>query len=196
VPSIEPNVKEAIESTNWEDIIPRLVLFARARLYQAGWRGKSVGLPNQTFKEPGDYVHEAIKSFLDGDWKWDPNRVSLFKFLCGVISSLISDDVNNRSEVKSLDVSIDEISSQEDSDRWQLDSQSSGLDFAIQREEILNRLRNDPLASRIAELILDSGLYKSSELAYALGIGVEQVHNAKRRMRRALTTWRREHKVQ
>jgi DNA-directed RNA polymerase specialized sigma24 family protein len=85
-----PDLREAMRSANWEELMPQLWTYALHRLRRVGWAGGS-------FQESGkmsadDLVQTAIRSCLDGTRGWDPSAVDLRGLLCGIIRSLTSSE--------------------------------------------------------------------------------------------------------
>lgn len=69
-------------SVDWDDIYPRLWLFARNMIEKAGGRVR---------KAPEDFAEDAIRKTVEGVRDWSPRQAPLLDHLCEVVST----DVRN-----------------------------------------------------------------------------------------------------
>jgi DNA-directed RNA polymerase specialized sigma24 family protein len=172
-----------IESADWRRLLPKLIRFARARTTRSGWWGAAPHrLPAGV--EPVDFVHEAIAKLLSGERSWPSDRVALFPFLCGVISGLVSHAAKPMTPIAIEAPRIDHVLvAMSMAAHAQIDAR---LPHADERDRILEALRADPIASKMARLIIDLDLDKPRMIAAALGVSVEEVYKARKRIQRRL----------
>lgn len=99
---IERSMKDLIENQDWDDIIRRLTSYANYLVAGKSWLQSQAGLPPGG-KGGEDYAMGAIRKLFEsektGKRKWDPDRVSLYVFLKGVVRSDISTDVESLENV-------------------------------------------------------------------------------------------------
>ena len=94
-------VREAIAGTDWNDLWPRLLLFATKRCNRLFWRGQQ-GDPVPGGLEPGDIVLKVVEQALSGERRWN-DKDSFYVFLCGSIASSlnhIAESAENRSTLR------------------------------------------------------------------------------------------------
>ncbi len=91
-------MKELLEGQDWDDIIERLTAYANFLVAGLTWLQSRAGLPPGG-KSGEDYAMDAIRKVFDsertGRRKWQPERVSLYVFLKGVVRSDVSTDVES-----------------------------------------------------------------------------------------------------
>jgi hypothetical protein len=86
------SVEDILRNTDWDDITCRLVAYAN---WRASFYGKASGAYRSRAE---DYAQEAIKLFVEGRRHYEPSpAVSFFRFLCGVVESLMSHDAEKTS---------------------------------------------------------------------------------------------------
>lgn len=98
-----PDKQEAIEWTavNWNELVPRLLLFAKRRI------SRTPGAHLSGSEE--DLVAGAIEKTISHRRPWSPERVGLFEHLCGVISSDTYNLVRKRYKEPSSDEIVEQI---------------------------------------------------------------------------------------
>ncbi|MCW5941959.1 MAG: hypothetical protein KIS66_06990 [Fimbriimonadaceae bacterium] len=91
-------MRELLDGQDWDDTIERLTAYANFLVGGLSWLQARAGLPPGG-KSGEDYAMEAIRKLFDsertGKRKWDPERVSLYVFLKGVVRSDVSTDVDS-----------------------------------------------------------------------------------------------------
>lgn len=176
-------VATALATADWQDLWPRLLLFSQRRAARLFWRGEYGGAMPGGVK-PEDFVMKAIEQALSGERRWD-NKISLFAFLCGAISSMLNhaaESVENRI-TRRVDPRIEE---------YKLVAPATELaDEESLPERFVDSLRDDPLVYKMVAHILSSNTDKPSQLARVLKISVRDVYNANKRLKRKLSEWQR-----
>lgn len=87
-----PSLLKALNEADWEDLLPRLVDYAEWRLFCAGWLDGRHQEPNRMSAK--EAVDIAVERCLTGRRRWnEENPPDLAAFLCGVIKSLVSDEL-------------------------------------------------------------------------------------------------------
>lgn len=158
---------------DWSNLYPRLLLYAEGRLRRLQWpRGRP---------QSHDFVQHAIEKALSKARTFD-NGKTLFHNLCQIISSDISHDIgcfDNR-HIKSEDDTIINIIDYQDSPEYTTHYRHLVGHF-------LNYLgSHDAEAKIIANLIINSDITRSSELAVQSGFSVREIENIKKRLRRLI----------
>ena len=91
-------MRELLEGQDWDEIIERLTVYANYLVAGRTWLQCRAGLPPGG-KSGEDYAMEAIRKLFEsertGKRRWDPESVSLFVFLKGVVRSDVSTDVES-----------------------------------------------------------------------------------------------------
>lgn len=94
------NMKDLIENQDWDDIIKRLTLYASRLVASKSWLRAPGG------KKGEDYAMNAIGKLFEsgktGTRKWNPERVSLYVFLKGIVRSDVSTDVESAENIRTL----------------------------------------------------------------------------------------------
>ncbi len=164
-------------------LVERLVLFARRRLWK---------LTGRVLDRPEDYVHRAIELTLSGKRQRDP-ECPMFTHLTGIISSLVSHDVESAANRSTAD--------------WPSQATGEPIDFAAElptpEEDIIARESEDQqnlvlgkvfqalsgeddLCSFVRLLIDAPEALAPRDLADALHIPVDDVYLMRKRLRRRL----------
>jgi hypothetical protein len=165
---------------DWSDIYPRLLLATAGRLRRSRWR-------QACQMHATDFVQTAIEKAMSRQRSWDLNR-SLFQNLWQVVSSEISHAAGSydNKNFDPVDETIVQIS----------DCRENPEDTAIYRSQVDHLLRylrcHDPDAASIANLILNVGVTKSSELSVELKRPVPEIENIKKRLRRLCRKYQQE----
>lgn len=181
------DIKSSLTEADWDELLPKLIGYARLRMKGLTWRGSYNGeVPGGW--EAEDFVREAVRKALDGTRNW-PEKQTLLDFLKGIISSEVSQRVEayenvhgrrattNAAEVDSATIDISGIA---DDFRQ---SATVAVEWTERRALILAQL-DDSIDRDIVTLIIDEGLDRPQEIAERLGIPIEAVYNARKRLRR------------
>jgi DNA-directed RNA polymerase specialized sigma24 family protein len=186
---------DAFRRAKWDEIIPRLVLFAERKIRPNVWYSIPGG-PLPGGKQAADLVQQAVAKVLRGERVWNRNE-PLLRFLMSVISSDINNLAQSRENTKTVriqhhggqdahptEIDLAFLSDPPPSQRGGDQLINSQVDQ--ERAQILTALSNDRLVHQIASLIIDDGISKPRKLAKILGTDVNKIHNAKKRLRRRL----------
>jgi hypothetical protein len=156
---------------NWSDLYPRLLLYAVGRLGGLLW--------SRARPQYQDFVQRAIEKALSGERSYD-RRKTFFQNLCQIISSDISHEVQsyeNKHTVPEDDTVVNLVDYKQNPE----DTTHYG---ELVRDFLYYLGSRDDLAKEIADLMINSDITKSTELALTLGLSVQQIENAKKRLRR------------
>jgi len=175
---------------DWDDLVPRLLLFAVSRLYRMTWRGRRGEAPPGA-TEAEDYVNDAISKTISGVRVWNPDNCTLFQHLAGVIVSDVSHaatSVENRNTMAPPD--------KPGGDRWPPDPVDDAPDperaaeWISEQRRLLEHLeRIDPELAVMAGLMLVHDLQESDALAKAMNVSIAEVANRRKRLKRAVTAY-------
>lgn len=143
---------------------------------------------------PDDFALEAIERFLDNKRIWNRDAYpDLLDFLRSVVDSLISNAVtaveNQRSRQlvpRRGDQDLTEVYDPTVDNRdplYVLLDREWLIRFAQVREDIRKELEGDALLSKLFEC-LEAGITAPSEIADVIGVSVDDVNNAKKRLKR------------
>lgn len=190
VAEIDPRLRQVIENY-WDSIFP--ILYSRTKLmlntkWFRGVRGGAV--PGG--EEIEDFIQEAISSASDAlsesEWDWDGERQSLVKFLWNLIRLHIRRcaECAEAQELRSTTNSAEVSAHIADVSKVEQECYEGPEEFASEREEVENILkifygRRD---YKIIEVIVREELSMPEEIAERLELGVGEVNNAKKRLRR------------
>ena len=174
---------------NWSDLIPRLLLYAKGRADRCRWQGKLAGkLPGG--RDLHDVVQTAIQKTLAGERNWNREKCTLFQHFRGVIDS----EINHLAvglENRTPHIPDDEIGniaslkpSPEDETVW-IREKNNLLEFLSRKNE---------LCYEIASIMLKDDVSGSIEIAEILSISVEEINNAKKRLRRLISEYKNSEK--
>jgi DNA-directed RNA polymerase specialized sigma24 family protein len=159
----------------WDDIIPRLLLFAHRRTRRTSFSGMAMS--------PNDLVGDAIEKTMSGVRRWEPTDRSLFDHLAGVINSSLYNEIRkivSRSEVPLDETILEGIKT---------DAPSPEDEAAYKSEvaELLRfvRARNPELLEMLsAALFFDSE--RPADMAEVLGISIKDAYAGRAKLRRLL----------
>lgn len=162
----------------WDDLVPRLTLFAARRLSALVWHTNTA--------DADDFVIEAITKTMQGVRVWNRPTCSLYDHLLGVIAS----DINHAAE-----------SWENRTMRNPGEHEPGELSDCAADPELVATLRFeqtrllahlgllDPVMGKLAELILLEDLNGTDELSQRLGIAPNQVKNLRKRMKRTVLAY-------
>lgn len=177
----------------WEEILERLTRHAHYKLLRLVWRGVpfSRGGAPPGGVEAGDLASKAIVDLLDGRRKWDPGvQPDLLTFLKGVVDSKVSHLVESVENVSTA-----RLAEAQEGGGVRAIGQSSAATAAASelvidqealeqcRLRIWREIEGDDLAIQILDCY-EAGLMKPAEMAEAIGVDVEEIYNAQKRLRR------------
>lgn len=159
-------VEEAILFHDMEDIVNRMILYARAKF-------KSIDTKDLQGKEPFDFVQDVLCKSLEGKRNWDDSKCTFVEFLFGCLKSEISNFF-----------SLKRISYQNIPDN--LSENNESVD-----EEILEITRALKQGGADDEEIIiftywTEGISKPATISKDLGIEVKEILNITKRLRRRL----------
>lgn len=168
---------ELLEQIDWEDLTPRLLLYASHRLSRhAKLRESGRG--------PDDYVQQAVTLVLEGHRSLSPEAGrSPLGFLTGIIDSLISHD-DQKTRQHGTRIAFDQMKGAPPTYEIEGDIIARG-----EAEQFVSSLNSELQA--YARLRLSDKYSTAEEFATALETTVEHVRNLDRRLRRTLGTFPR-----
>lgn len=175
------------KSVDWEDLIPRLLVFAAHRLKGRRWHGVRNGLGD----EKHDIVYEAIVKTMDGTRTWKEEKQDLYTHLIGVINSTIDNLLNGKENNVMVRISEKDYYKALDTHHsCTMERDPRFYHDPLYQRDLSNLLKYlgdiDPLMKRLAELILIEGHRDTPYLSYELNIDTGSLNNLKKRLRRAL----------
>jgi DNA-directed RNA polymerase specialized sigma24 family protein len=188
--ALEIDRLEAITEEQWAEIWQRLRLHAWRR-YK--YIHQKLGL------DLDDVVQQAIVDTLQGARRWPSEKVDIFSFLCGVVKSIISHQLEQEKRKLSID-SGETDSSISNAEMISLEAIVNGsIGEYLKYEAMFNRVVYDELTSKMYEMVKgDKGMaqivqlwskdpsLKPSDIAEELGLSMEELRNVQKRLRRKL----------
>lgn len=168
------SVEQLLQEADWKLIYKELLAFA-------GYK-----LPNYQAEFRKELVQETIKKVLMGEQEWKPkNRPKLLNHLKLVFISVMSNELRSAYRTKRAYISseIDE-STIEPLDT--LPANDKPIDKVVEDADTIEKIFESVKGDEIAELVLlclKEGATSSSEIAEELGININEVRNAQRRIR-------------
>ena len=170
---------EGLAGQDWEQIGKRLTLFAHRRLW-------SIGVDDVALAQ--DLAQEAISRLFDPNYAgWDQARQPvLLEFLGSVVNGLIS-NLRKKRRRRGAHLPL------EGPGRPHLACECAGAETRVSQADELTRiwallqqeLQGDPLAVQVLELTIE-GCERPRHQAAALGVDVERIYQARRRLRRCI----------
>jgi hypothetical protein len=131
-------------------------------------------------------VQRAIEKALSGERKFDSGKTLLHN-LCQIISSDISHDVksyNNRHVTSEDDAVVNIVD-------YRQQSPEETAHYSQLTRHFLDYLDSCDAAARIvADLMINSGITESNEIAVHRGLSVSEIENIKKRLRRLTQNYR------
>lgn len=206
--SPNPTTLARIRETVTQEFLERLTHYALSKLGQKSWRGVWNGkIPGGVQAE--DLAMSAIEAALIGDpdlggRQWDTEKEpDLMNFLRDIIDSKASHLVERAENVLEREPRPAEGESESDSlDRKRDHRTLQEQGFAISADEeaanerlffaLLDEVKDDPLLPGILECQLD-GTFVRADIAAKLGVDVNAITQAKKRLDRMLPQFREKH---
>lgn len=165
------------ESFSWDDIVPRLTLFAVRLL-------RKRGLADMTSLAP-DLAQTAIEKVLSGDRVWDQEKeADLFRFLTSVVSSLISHEMERyrRYRAEELDSDVEYESPFIENEALARLEIEKFLSFARERDRDVYSLAYLSIVMEISD---------REEQERVLGVETHHIYNIRRRLQRMISDYHR-----
>lgn len=198
---------EFLESQPWEEVIPRLLVYASKKSKRLFWRGVYGGhLPEGN--EIIDLVQEAVEKVLTGQRNWNTEVYpDLFSYLKSVVDSELShlaDRLDNK-HVRRDTVTVQAGDCGEDEQEVSLigshptPSPHPEEAYLLREEEdrcekffwgFYESLEGKPFLQKIVECIWDD-VVKRAEIASKLGVPASEVDNARKQLQRRLDEYRK-----
>ena len=150
-------VEEAILSHDMEDIINRMILYAKEKI-------KLLDIKNLQGKEPFDFVQDILCKSLESKRNWDETKCSFVEFLFGCLKSEISNFYSSK-----------QIFHQDIPDN--LSEKNESVDEEIQ--EITKVLKQEGADD-------DESICKPTAISEDLGVEVKEILNITKRLKRRL----------
>lgn len=172
---------------DWDDYIPRLVGYARVKVWRHGAAAARYAL------QPQDLVHEAVELWFENRRIFEEGTErAFFAFLCGVVDSLLSHDkektVRHGRQISISREGGDETSDEMNEGRIRAEGDfERDLLFRDNLEHFIESLENDLAA--YARFLADTPDASAKERALALGVTVTDVRNLDRRLHRHGRQW-------
>jgi len=181
------DLRALLMTIDWDVMTPKLLAYASYRIARFGG-GAAIR------QKISDYVQEAIKLLFEGTRRFEGDEEALFRFLCGVVDSLISHDMDKtrrRGKHLSLAHSRSDDAAQDEIYADLLTSPDDPEEDLVLRNRFgafLSSLENRGLRRYALQRAADDGA-TSEELADALSTSVEDIRNMDRRLRRRRAQW-------
>lgn len=161
------------EKVAWEDIIPRLVLFAERRR----WRfSTGMSLPSGE-----DLASSAIEKTISGTRIWKPERASLMQHLFGVVKSDLSNEIRKGMLRGSDNVDVEQVALQIAS--GELTPEELAVNRSVLEAFLMELKAKDPSVHKWFTLTAAYGL-SEGDVQDNLGFGPKEIANMRRRLRR------------
>ncbi len=186
-------IRKLMREADWKGLRPRLVLHADNQIKRYWWKGaKARNCPEG--RTAGDYVTQAMEKVYQGKRNWEPQKLSLFTILAGVISSDVSHDAEClENQRENCEAALD---SPDDDESFV--SQIPGRDLSPD-EECARNERSQQVLMILIDLVSEKdpdlvGLiecfwdekFTPIEMAEKLKISIKEVNNRQKRLRRIL----------
>jgi hypothetical protein len=203
--TVSPHVRALLAQHPWDETIKRLLYYTLYQVRARTWRGIRGGsMPGG--REAEDIVSQAVEDILAGRRAWDPARYpDLFVYLRSIVDSKLS-HLGTSAENWRMLAAFPPL---ENGYPWTTggrkqpcDSAASPPEVLIQAEEerlaeallqgFANSLVEEPLLQGIVRCILD-GIDKPAAIASRVGVTIERVYSARRRLQRKWHAYRMAH---
>jgi DNA-directed RNA polymerase specialized sigma24 family protein len=181
---------QIIEETDWQSLTKRLLVYTRYRLARHGSAANRYG------SNAEDYVQEAVALLFEGKRHFvpAPDR-SLFRFLCGVVDSIINhsgEKARRRGTQLFIGNEAGEDGVPGGLDEEHLASDDDFEEQIIARDELERFMESlEPDLERYVRLLAADQSVSAEEHALSLGTSVSEIRNMDRRLRRRRNQWSR-----
>lgn len=142
-------------------------------------------------QEVQDLVQEAIRRFMDGTRRWDPDKVTLEVFLDGVVRSLASDLVRSlANRVQGLEEITEGEKSQplpevlQHTHTVEMEAMQTERYQAL-ADEVMDAACQEPMLEKIVQAVMD-GCEKPEAIAQETGLPITHIYAGLRKIRRRL----------
>lgn len=183
----------ALSAPEQEAILKRLTHHALCKMRSLAWRGAYIqkGGTAPGAYEPEDFALDAIEKLLSGQRSWNRERYdkiedALLAIVDSDINHLVDSAENRKSRRLPVDSAGDEVDVPDPAstvDERRLCSDETWRDDF--QKLALKELNGEPLLQSLFESIAE-GITRPAEIAELYEITVEEVNNAKKRLRRKL----------
>jgi hypothetical protein len=174
---------------DWDDLMPRLHLFAIRRLARTTWYGRRA---SRLSDAAGDLVQDAITKTIGGVRVWDRASCTLFQHLAWVIVS----DISHAPRSSKSRLTVSDEGRPNGSSHWPPDMADEAPDqeqvalWCSEQRRLLEYLRgHDSMLGRMAELMVIQDVRETRELSDQLGIQPSAVANLRKRLKRAMWSY-------
>jgi len=161
-----------LKQENWDNLIPKLQAYAVAKI-----KSKCLYFTQELKQVALDIANESIEKLWTEERKWDIHYYkTVFSFLQGAIDSLISSffkEINNNKKVRLNDPDI--------LNKTTIDKDFEAADLKNKVDDLFN---DDVDAGLVFDLIVQG--CKPSDISEELGIEINKVYNAIKRVNRKL----------
>jgi DNA-directed RNA polymerase specialized sigma24 family protein len=184
--TLPPTPKVSITAAELTEVYARLRLIV-AKRYGAYCRYLGC--------DPDDLVHDAIRDTLIGNRTWPPivqvtgevnKDVSLLQFLSGVIRSVVSHRLKKAKRTGSLEALFTEPAGD-----YEADGQAKKNELA---DVVLELVADDKQLVRIVEVLREYPDSTPVQIAENLSVGIKQMRNAMKRLRRRVKVLKEENR--
>ena len=189
---LDPETLEQLRNQDWETIYPALVRYAQSRVSRLSWNTKDGDPPSGL--DASDIAREAISKVFSGDRNWDcRTEPDLLRFLWSIVNSLTSHLVESADHVHRFTPLPDD----EDQDPLSRSTEAGSLtpfDLLLYRDllDYLNKAaKGDPVLEGVV-LCLALGIDKPQDMADELEVDIQEIYNARKRLRRVADNYRDE----
>ena len=174
---------------DWDDLMPRLHVFAIRRLTRTAWYGRrGSGLSDAA----RDLVQDAITKTIAGIRVWDRATCTLFQHLAWVIVS----DISHTPKWSQSHPTASDEGRPNGSSCWPPDMADEAPDqeqVALWRSEQRRLIEylsgHDSMLGRMAQLMLTKDVWETRELSDQLRIPPSAVANLRKRLKRAVWSY-------
>ncbi len=161
-----------LKQEDWDDLIPKLQAYAETKI-----KAKCLYFTQELKQVALDIANEAIEKLWTEERKWDINYYkTVYSFLLGAIDSLISSYFKEVSKNKKVSLYVTDVRN-----KTITDNDFEAADLKNNVDELFN---DDVDAGLVFDLIVQG--CKPSDISKELGIEINKVYNAIKRVNRKL----------
>jgi DNA-directed RNA polymerase specialized sigma24 family protein len=186
-------VFEQMKEAEWRDLRNRLLYF--------GYRNYG-GNDRRLGYHLDDAVEDAIVDVVTGVRQWPPvdeygneREIGLFVFLCQTVRSKISHVIAKKAreiqfeDVQGLDLPLDRLETLRGSKESELERKIIYSEFS---EQLLKLVSDDNTLTKLIKVLIETPDLRPQEIAPLLGISMQEMRNAQKRLSRRLKALREE----